>query len=608
MVAAAPHAERHRYGAIGGVHLDRQRSLGIVRGIGMAEANVASGPYAAVEQKLAEDRCVVLDGGVATELQRLLPPATVPREDDLWGTWALYRAPETVAEVHRSYAADGCDVISTDTWSVLADADGAGQAKSGLLHWMDIARTGIRIARTAANEDKARPRAVAFSLSDEAESLGRAGTARLLARIFEDETPDLILLETLSLIREPETFDLVASLVELGLPLWLSYRRCRHGVCGVYGQHWGPPEGDLFGRAATRFEEMGVSALLINCLPVDHVPGMISWLRDFTDMPLGVYPNLGHLTRGRWRFDDRIDPEAYARLALDWREEGAQIVGGCCGVTPAHIAAAATALANTKAGHRRVSPRPDTADGAARRPVESWRDDQGRVIYPLPFPDLAVEPGVFVPTQGSYLLWKHLQRTGIGAGGACLDVGCGCGILAVQLALNGAASVHAIDIDRGSVANTLANAFRNGASGVVSGDTVDLFQWEPTARFDVIAASLYQMPVDPYEEPSGHRPLDFWGRNLLDRFLALLPDLLAPGGKALVLQLSILGQVRTAELLAAHGLAARVVDYSFFPFGKLFEANAEQIARVEELSDAQHLAVGGDNVMIAYLLEIERAG
>ena len=236
----------------------------------------------------------------------------------------------------------------------------------------------------------------------------------------------------------------------------------------------------------------------------------------------------------------------------------------------------------------------------ARRP-------EGRTIYPLPFPDLAVEPGVFVPTQGSYLLWKHLQRTGLGAGGTCLDVGCGCGILAVQLALNGAAAVHAIDIDRGSVANTLANAFRNDVAALVTGETIDLFQWEPTERFDVIAASLYQMPVDPYEEPSGHRPLDFWGRNLFDRFLGLLPDLLAPGGRALVLQLSILGQVRTAQLLAAHGLTARVVDYSFFPFGEVFEANAEQIARVEELSDAHHLAVGGDNVMIAYLLEIERA-
>ena len=208
----------------------------------MASTSVAERPYAAVEQKLAEGRCVVLDGGVATELQRALPAASLTPHDDLWGTWALYRAPEAVVDVHRAYVAAGCDVISTDTWSVLANADGDGSAAGGLLHWMDIARIGIRLARTAASERPGSAPAVAFSISDEAESLSRDGsTTRLLARIFEDEAPDLILLETLSLIREPQTFDLVASLLELGFPLWLSYRRCRHGVCGVYGQHWGPP-------------------------------------------------------------------------------------------------------------------------------------------------------------------------------------------------------------------------------------------------------------------------------------------------------------------------------------------------------------------------------
>ncbi len=570
----------------------------------MANTGSAPKPYAAVSQKLAAGACVILDGGIATELQDVLPVSTRGEGDDLWGTWPLYRAPEAVVDVHRAYVAAGCDVISTDTWSVLADARGGGPGDAGLLHWMDIARTGIRLARTAALETATRRPAVAFSISEEAESPGRDGTTRLLAKIFEDEPPDLVLLETLSLIREPETFALVESLLELGLPVWLSFRRCRHGVCGVYGQHWGPPEGDLFGRASRRFEEMGVGALLINCLPVDHVPGMISWLRDFTDLPLGVYPNLGHLTRGRWQFDKRIDSAGYADLALEWRGEGAQIVGGCCGVTPQHIAAVATALEGVAAGHHRVASPSAAPHGVATPTVEAWRDDDGRAIYPLPFPDLAVEAGVFVPTQGSYLLWKHLQRTGLGKDSVCLDVGCGCGILAVQLALNEAASVHAIDIDRGSVANTLANAFRNGVSDRVTGETIDLFQWEPTERFDVIAASLYQMPVDPYEEPSGHRPLDFWGRNVFDRFIALLPDLLHPGGRALVLQLSILSQVRTAELLASHGLAASVVDYSFFPFGELFESNAAQIARAEELSDAHHLAVGGDNVMIAYLLEI----
>src|SRR4029079_15101496 len=145
-------------------------------------------------------------------------------------------------------------------------------------------------------------------------------------------------------------FERLEELLAGGLPGWLSFRRCRRGVCGIYGEHWGGPEGDAFGRAARRFEQQGVGALLINCMPPDHVPGMVSWLRDFTDLPLGVYPNLGYLSAQGWRSETAIGGEEYAELALQWRDEGAQIVGGCCGVGVEHVAAARAALADTRPG------------------------------------------------------------------------------------------------------------------------------------------------------------------------------------------------------------------------------------------------------------------
>jgi cyclopropane fatty-acyl-phospholipid synthase-like methyltransferase len=185
-------------------------------------------------------------------------------------------------------------------------------------------------------------------------------------------------------------------------------------------------------------------------------------------------------------------------------------------------------------------------------------------------------------------------------------VGCGCGIQTVQLALNGAAHVHAIDIDRNAIANTVSNAYRNGVGDRVSGEDVDLYQWTTDDRYDLIVASLFQMPVDPYEEPSGHRPLDYWGRNQLDHFLSRLPRLLTENGRALVMQLSIVGQVATSQRLAHEGLTARVVDFTFFPFGPLFAENKPQIERVEQISDAYHLKLGGDDVMVAYLIEVSR--
>ena len=571
--------------------------------------------YSRVEQLIAREQCVILDGGIATELEGLDTPGYKLTDDSMWGSWALLNAPEAVMRVHRAYVEVGCDIVSTDTWGIQSDLTTlGGPSGEPAADWMELGRRGIRLARRAIAElGRDSDCAVAFSLHGDVADDKGLERMELLIRVFEDEPPDLILLETMSLIRD-RTLQAVRILVESGFPVWLSFRRCRHGLCGVFGQHWGGPEGDLFGRAARRFEEMGVGALLINCIPPDHVEGMLPWLRDFTDLPLGVYPNLGYYTESGWSFDQRIGGSEYADLAAEWREEGAQIIGGCCGVRPHHLSAARAKLNGTRPGRRRASSfdaiSPDNGFGITEPeavPIEPWRDGQERPLYPLPVPELVLEPGVFVPTQGSFLLWKHLFSEGIGRAKTCLDVGCGTGLLTAQLALNGATEVHAIDIDRAAVANTLSNAFRNDVADRVTGEQVDLYPWVPDRRYDIVVASLYQMPNDPFEQLSSHRPLDYWGRSLFDHLLRLLPKLLAEDGSAYLMQLSILSQSETIRTLARHGLRSRVIDFGFFEFSSMFEDYAAQIKRVEELSDSYHLRFGDTNTMVAYLLEITRA-
>ncbi len=579
---------------------------------GASDAGEPRNAYERIQRLIVTDRCVMLDGGTATELEEVAEDRP-ELEERLWGTSALVNQPDAVARVHRSYVDVGCDVISTDTWglpSALRSDRPALWDSTRPIHWMDIARKGVRLARRAVEEGgRTGECAVAFSINGDVDTPEGHETVRLLARVFEEDPPDLVLLETLSLVRS-STYSTVESLLATGIPVWISFRRCREGVCGVYGEHWGGPEGDAFGRAARRFEEMGVGALLLNCIPPDHVHGMISWLRDFTDMPLGVYPNLGYFTNAGWRFETAITGEKYAEMALQWREEGAQIIGGCCGVGPEHIAAASKALADTKPGHERPELLDENGTGGngADAAAPRWTDARSHSLFPLEFPDILVENGVFVPTQGSFLVWKYLFQERIGSHGRCLDIGSGTGLLAVQLALNGAAHVHAIDIDKQAVDNTLTNAFRNGVADRVSAAAVDLYPWLPEERYDVIVASLYQMPVDPFEQVVTHRPLDYWGRNLIDHLIELLPQALADDGVAYIMQLSIIGQERTSELLEKVGFDARVVDYTFFPFHDLFKDKQDQIERVEQLSDAYHLNLGSEEIMVAYLLEVTRKG
>src|SRR5262249_48078459 len=137
---------------------------------------------------------------------------------------------------------------------------------------------------------------------------------------------------------------------------------------------------------------------------------------------------------------------------------------------------------------------------------------------------------------------------------------------------------------------------------------VDLFPWTPEERYEVVVASLLQQPADPAGAAATHRAVDYWGRQLVDQLIGKLSDALAPEGVAYVMQLSLLSQQRTSDLLEAAGFRATVVDWSMFGLPPDQDETRAQIARVEELSDAYHLRVGERDVVVAYLLEIIAKG
>jgi S-methylmethionine-dependent homocysteine/selenocysteine methylase len=107
--------------------------------------------------------------------------------------------------------------------------------------------------------------------------------------------------------------------------------------------------------------EMGAEAVLANCSAPEAMAAAMAAFKP-TGLPFGAYANgFTQITADFLKDSPTVDalearrdlsPEAYARFAMGWVDQGATIVGGCCEVGPAHIAELAWAL--QAAGHEVV--------------------------------------------------------------------------------------------------------------------------------------------------------------------------------------------------------------------------------------------------------------
>ena len=72
---------------------------------------------------------------------------------------------------------------------------------------------------------------------------------------------------------------------------------------------------------------------------VDEISDSLAILKSRFDLPLMVYLDSGGWVSPNWDFDNIIKPEELLKRTETWVNEGAQIIGGCCGLSPEHIAA-----------------------------------------------------------------------------------------------------------------------------------------------------------------------------------------------------------------------------------------------------------------------------
>ncbi len=326
-----------------------------------------SARYARIDDRLKAGGVVVLDGGIGSELQEVGYPDSkdARRENFTWGSLAIQEAPEKLIEVHRRFAEAGADALETHTFALnrIFSAVELGKIDLPADRWKELAIESVRLVREGArlggNEDALAVfacRTMDWPPDQQEEAREYTGTyvpldierylkplAETLATAKGDDKPDVILMEIQKEIPEVLEFPDYQVFLDTGIPLWIAYRRTIGKIVGVAGETISE-DGDRFGHAAKKLEEMGASAVLVNCLPPKQVDGVAPWLRQYSDITLGAYPNMGSYLFYEWDWTVCPSPEEFAGFARTWIDEGMQIVGGCCGTRPAHIRALADSL------------------------------------------------------------------------------------------------------------------------------------------------------------------------------------------------------------------------------------------------------------------------
>jgi methionine synthase / methylenetetrahydrofolate reductase(NADPH) len=367
--------------------------------------------------RLATGTPILFDGGMGTQLYA----QGVPYErcfDEL-----NLRQGDLVQAVHRAYIAAGAEVIETNTFAAnrirLAAYGLAGRVR-------DINFRGVKIAREA-REISGESVFLAGSVSSIGQPLAPVGTItpEEARAIFTEQIEalleagvDLLVLETFSSPIELGEAVLAAKSVSADLP--------------IIAQVSVDEDGNTLAGASPRdvveaLESLRVDALGVNCgVGPQAALDAIQQMRPLTRTPLSAMPNAGNPTTQGGRQIYVSTPEYFADYARRFAEAGVAIIGGCCGTTPAHIAAMRNVLPRSAAATvavvkpmERARPLADTVDGQAEPAVDE-ASPLGRKVRAGEFvisvevdPPRGINPNKML--QGARLL-----RT---AGVDCIDIG-----------------------------------------------------------------------------------------------------------------------------------------------------------------------------------------
>ncbi|MCP4676161.1 MAG: homocysteine S-methyltransferase family protein [Deltaproteobacteria bacterium] len=281
---------------------------------------------------LLEKKPALWDGGMGSQLLAAgLKPGEAPE------TWNLER-PGIVKAIHKAYYDAGADVVQTNTFG----GNRARLAETGCPYSVqEICKAGAQIVI----ETRPEGRLVAGNIGPTGLSFPPVGTAveEALFEIFAEQAGaladagvDLLSVETMSDLREARAaLGGARSVCDLPIVVSMTFRATRRGFFTIMG--------DLAGTSLETLLDDGAAAVGANCtLSSKAMAAMAVEIRKTINGPVIIQPNAGdpqiekHGDTHTIRYAE--GPVEFAANLHSAIAAGIQIIGGCCGTTPEHIA------------------------------------------------------------------------------------------------------------------------------------------------------------------------------------------------------------------------------------------------------------------------------
>ncbi|MBM2615512.1 methionine synthase [Actinoplanes sp. LDG1-06] len=336
-------------------------------------------------KRLLDERILVLDGAWGTMLQgaKLQPEdyrgdlIGPDHEQDVTGDpdLLILTRPDVILDVHRQYLAAGADITTTNTFTATSIA----QADYGLEAYVrEMNVRGAQLARQAADEAGGKfvagsvgPLNVTLSLSPKVDEPAyravtfdqvKASYAEQIAGLVEGGV-DLLLIETIFDTLNAKAAIAAAREVAPDLPLWISVT-----IVDLSGRTLSGQTVEAFWRSIERAEPMVVG---VNCaLGATEARPHVAELARLSNTYVAAHPNAG-LPNAFGGYDET--PDQTAALIKGFAEDGlVNIVGGCCGTSPAHIARIAEEVRGT--AKRTIAPPAETTRFSGLEPFEIGPD------------------------------------------------------------------------------------------------------------------------------------------------------------------------------------------------------------------------------------------